>query len=63
MDPMRTRLVGTPELRAPEPTAEAIQAIRKAVIQAKWDLSDSDETEIRVGGYRQAPSRARSSRR
>lgn len=27
---------------------ETIQAIRKAVIQAKWDLSETDETEIRV---------------
>jgi molecular chaperone DnaK len=27
---------------------EAVQAIRKAVIQAKWDLSDADETELRV---------------
>ena len=27
---------------------ELLQAIRQAVIQAKWDLSDSDETEIRV---------------
>ena len=27
---------------------EAIQAIRKAVIQAKWDLSERDEAEIRV---------------
>jgi molecular chaperone DnaK len=29
-------------------TPEGIQAIRKAVIQAKWDLSDRDETEIVV---------------
>jgi molecular chaperone DnaK (HSP70) len=28
--------------------AETIQAIRKAVIQAKWDLSDHQEAEIRV---------------
>ena len=28
--------------------AETIQAIRKAVIQAKWDLSDLEEAEIRV---------------
>src|SRR5438045_1013379 len=27
-------------------THEAVQAIRKAVIQAKWDLSDRDNTEI-----------------
>jgi Fe-S protein assembly chaperone HscA len=29
-------------------SAESIQAIRKAVIQAKWDLSELDEAEIRV---------------
>jgi molecular chaperone DnaK (HSP70) len=41
-----------------------IQAIRKAVIQAKWDLSEHDETEIRVepgpslpGGYRRRITR------
>jgi molecular chaperone DnaK (HSP70) len=28
--------------------AGLVQAIRKAVIQAKWDLSETDETEIRV---------------
>jgi Fe-S protein assembly chaperone HscA len=28
--------------------AEVVQAIRKAVIQAKWDLSEHDEAEIRV---------------
>jgi molecular chaperone DnaK (HSP70) len=42
---------------------EAVQAIRKAVIQAKWDLSDREETEIRVtegisGGYRKRLMRA-----
>jgi molecular chaperone DnaK (HSP70) len=46
-------------------TAETIQAIRKAVIQAKVDLSDADETEIRVdpsadlpNGYRRHITRA-----
>jgi molecular chaperone DnaK len=29
-------------------TSEAIQEIRKAVIQAKWELSEREETEIRV---------------
>ena len=45
--------------------AEMIQAIRKAVIQAKWDLSDADETEIRLesmpgvpSGYRRRLTRA-----
>jgi Fe-S protein assembly chaperone HscA len=44
--------------------AEAIQAIRRAVIQAKWDLSDHQQAEIRVepsagmpGGYRRAVTR------
>jgi Fe-S protein assembly chaperone HscA len=45
--------------------AEMIQAIRKAVIQAKWDLSDHEQAEIRVepsaglpSGYTRAISRA-----
>jgi molecular chaperone DnaK len=45
--------------------ADVIQAIRKAVIQAKWDLSDHDETEIVVepsaalaNGYRRRITRA-----
>src|SRR5256886_986084 len=32
-------------------TAAEIQALRQAVIQAKLDLSDREETEIRVGTY------------
>jgi Fe-S protein assembly chaperone HscA len=32
-----------------ELTPEAVQEIRKAVIQAKWDLSDREETDIVVG--------------
>ncbi len=38
------------ELGAPDGSLadEAIQAIRKAVIQAKWDLSDRDVTELRI---------------
>jgi molecular chaperone DnaK len=45
--------------------AETVQAIRKAVIQAKWDLSDHEHAEIRVepiaglpNGYRRAITRA-----
>jgi molecular chaperone DnaK len=38
--------------------AEQVQAIRKAVIQAKLDLSDHDEAEIRVGGYTRRITRA-----
>ncbi|HEY7186251.1 MAG TPA: Fe-S protein assembly chaperone HscA [Vicinamibacterales bacterium] len=36
--------------------ADVIQAIRKAVIQAKWDLSDHDETEIHVDSSAALPS-------
>ena len=49
----------------PAYTAEVVQAIRKAVIQAKWDLSDHEQAEIRVEpqiglptGYRRAITRA-----
>ena len=45
--------------------ARRVQAIRKAVIQAKWDLSDHEQAEIRVepsaglpDGYRRAITRA-----
>jgi molecular chaperone DnaK (HSP70) len=34
--------------REPRPSPEAVQAIRKAVIHAKWDLSEREEAEIRV---------------
>lgn len=44
--------------------AETVQTIRKAVIQAKWDLSDAHETEIRIdsmpgipAGYRRRLTR------
>ena len=44
---------------------ETLQAVRKAVIQAKWDLSDHERAEIRVepqaglsDGYRRAITRA-----
>ncbi len=36
------------DIGAPHAAAEVVQAIRKAVIQAKWDLSEGDATEIRV---------------
>jgi molecular chaperone DnaK len=49
----------------PAYAAEVIQAIRRAVIQAKWDLSDHQQAEIRVEpqpglptGYRRAMTRA-----
>jgi Fe-S protein assembly chaperone HscA len=38
-------------LSAPTFEAEFVQEVRKAVIQAKIDLSDRNETEIRVGSY------------
>jgi molecular chaperone DnaK len=38
--------------------AELIQGIRKAVIQAKWDLSEHDGAEIVVDGYRRRITRA-----
>jgi Fe-S protein assembly chaperone HscA len=54
------------ELRIdPREHPDAIQAIRKAVIQAKWDLSDVESTEIRIGalpgrpdGFTRAVTRA-----
>ena len=52
---------GEPEGLAPQ----AIQQIRQAVIQAKWDLSDAQEAEIRIesmpglpAGYRRRITRA-----
>jgi len=36
--------------------AEMVQAIRKAVIQAKWDLSETEEAEIRVEPMAGAPA-------
>ncbi len=39
-------------------TNEFVQEVRKAVIQAKHDLSDRDETEIRVGSYASRLTRA-----
>jgi molecular chaperone DnaK len=36
--------------------AEVVQAIRKAFIQAKHDLSSQDETQVVIEGFRQLPS-------
>jgi Fe-S protein assembly chaperone HscA len=36
-------------------TSGAVQAVRKAVIQAKWDLSETDATEIRVDAFAGVP--------
>jgi molecular chaperone DnaK len=48
-----------------EQDAATVEAIRRAAIQAKWDLSDIDETEIRIepspaarAGYRRPITRA-----
>jgi len=48
-----------------EQEASTIEAIRRAVIQAKWDLSDADEAEIRIepsaavhAGFRKRITRA-----
>ena len=48
-----------------ERDSTTVEAIRRAVIQAKWDLSDIEETEIRIepsptahAGYRRAMTRA-----
>jgi Fe-S protein assembly chaperone HscA len=38
------------------PTSELVQVLRKAVIQAKWDLSDTDETEIRIDPFGALPA-------
>jgi Fe-S protein assembly chaperone HscA len=59
------RVTGALGVAAAALTPEATQAIRKAAIQAKWDLSEHDATEIRVEpapglpqGFRQAITRA-----
>jgi Fe-S protein assembly chaperone HscA len=45
------------EIREVRQSGEFVQAVRKAVIQAKHELSDRDETEIRVGTYRRKLTR------
>jgi len=50
--------VAQPLRAADKLTPEQIQEIRKAVIQAKWDLSDRTETDIVVGEYKRHISRA-----
>jgi len=44
----------------PATQAGAVQAVRKAVIQAKWDLSEFDETHVELG---QVPGRTKPYRR
>jgi Fe-S protein assembly chaperone HscA len=39
-------------------TPEGVQRLRKAVIQAKWDLSDREETDIVLGDYQRHITRA-----
>jgi Fe-S protein assembly chaperone HscA len=48
-DPAAARISRTPE---------GVQEVRKAAIKAKIDLSDREETEIRVDGYRRPLTRA-----
>jgi Fe-S protein assembly chaperone HscA len=43
----------------PSPTSARIQAVRQAVIQAKLELSDREETQLRVGDYRKRVTRAK----
>jgi Fe-S protein assembly chaperone HscA len=50
--------VNSPEAEAGSRTGGEIQAIRQAVIRAKLDLSESEETQIRVGNYRKRITRA-----
>ena len=40
-----------------ERTAERVAEVRKAVIQAKWDLSGSEAADIRVAGYSRSITR------
>jgi molecular chaperone DnaK len=47
-----TREMGVAGAASPE----LLQAVRQAVIQAKWDLSEQDQTEIRVQAPADAPS-------
>jgi molecular chaperone DnaK (HSP70) len=64
-DPAYDRNVGrVPRSGPADVPAETLQAIRKAVIQAKWDLSDHEVAEIRVepapglpAGYRRRLAR------
>src|SRR5262249_40673079 len=49
-----TSTSGTGSATAPD--VHAVQEIRKAVIQAKWDLSDIEETEIRIEPSAAVPS-------
>jgi Fe-S protein assembly chaperone HscA len=55
------QVLADPQLRAPDATAkdsgEFVQEVRKAVIQAKHELSDRDDAEVRVGAYRRRITR------
>jgi molecular chaperone DnaK len=65
-DPAYMSRAGSAGARVPgDGGPAAIEAIRRAVIQAKWDLSDVEETEIRIepsaavpAGYRKRITRA-----
>jgi Fe-S protein assembly chaperone HscA len=45
-----------PRIGRASPGAALVQAVRKAAIHAKWDLSEHDETEIRVDALPELPS-------
>jgi Fe-S protein assembly chaperone HscA len=57
---MTERVLADPEFAARHRTrtAETVQAVRRAVIDAKWALSDREEAVIRTGEYSRPISRA-----
>jgi molecular chaperone DnaK len=65
-DVVLSELIGGPAEAGPHTQAgphtrhshELIQAVRKAVIQAKWDLSEHDAADITIGDYRRRVTRA-----
>jgi len=65
VDRLLVELVAADTGLDPEQHRDAVQAVRKAVIQAKWDLSEFDAADIvvdrlpgRDGGYRRRVTRA-----
>ncbi|MEO8260704.1 MAG: molecular chaperone DnaK [Acidobacteriota bacterium] len=46
LDSARPSYVAAGSTGAPDRTSEDVQQVRRAVIQAKWDLSERDETEL-----------------
>jgi Fe-S protein assembly chaperone HscA len=65
LDEIRSSRAGWSNKQDPPYPAEIVQSIRRAVIQAKWDLSDHEQAEIHVqplpelpNGYRRTIARA-----